>query len=156
MSHPVWHLWVDDFPAFPTEGYVIVPWRVIVTTPGFCWQTCCDTAMPFFPFNDVATLTRSRSNKSWESNGTPPLMPTPPRNKALSRDYCLPPLSLNKALLNPYFWGGWHWGGPLRLPLTNQGVSVASRGHPIPPTDSSRVWSLNSLENSHPKDPGMS
>ena len=41
---------------------------------------------------------------SWESKGTPP-MPPPPGNKALLRDY-LPLVSLNKALLGPYFLGG--------------------------------------------------
>ena len=40
---------------------------------------------------------------------TPP--PTyPPRNKALLRAY-YPLVSLNKALLNPYFWGGYVRGG---------------------------------------------
>ena len=36
---------------------------------------------------------------------TPP-MPPPPGNKALLRDYENPLVSLNKALLGPYFLGG--------------------------------------------------
>ena len=36
----------------------------------------------------------------------PPNVPTPPRNKGLIRAY-QPLVSLNKALLNPYFWGGY-------------------------------------------------
>ena len=38
------------------------------------------------------------------------LLYPPPRNKALLRAY-EPLVSLNKALLNPYFWGGYVKGG---------------------------------------------
>ena len=47
--------------------------------------------------------------RSWEFK-VPPPKATPPINKALLRDY-LPLVSLNKALLNPYFWGGVRLGG---------------------------------------------
>ena len=43
--------------------------------------------------------------QSWEPKGTPPMPPPPPRSKALLRDY-QPLVSLNKALLGPYFLGG--------------------------------------------------
>ena len=46
---------------------------------------------------------------SWESK-VPPPKATPPINKALLRDY-LPLVSLNKALLGPYFLGGVALGG---------------------------------------------
>ena len=59
---------------------------------------------------------------SWEPKGTPPPPQgatwEPPRNSRgpLLRDY-LPLVSLNKALLGPYFLGGGGpGGGPLRLP----------------------------------------
>ena len=53
---------------------------------------------------------------SWESKGIPPNA-TPPRNKALLRDY-EPLVSLNKALYirGLISWGGWLWGGTLRFP----------------------------------------
>ena len=46
---------------------------------------------------------------SWLGNLPPPNVP-PPRNKALLRAYS-PLVSLNKALLSPYFWGGYVRGG---------------------------------------------
>ena len=52
-------------------------------------------------------------NTSFHGNlrGHPKTSP-PPRNKVRLSDYS-PLVSLNKALLGPYFLGGWHWGSPL-------------------------------------------
>ncbi len=50
---------------------------------------------------------------SWESKGTPP-MPPPQEIAGLIKGLWSPPLSLNaKALIRPYFLGGWHRGAPL-------------------------------------------
>ena len=49
---------------------------------------------------------------SWESK-VPPPQSYPPISKALLRDYENPLVSLNKALLGPYFLGGVALGGPL-------------------------------------------
>ena len=54
-------------------------------------------------------------NISWESKGTPPYATFTPQeiNKALFRDYENPLVSLNRALLGPYFLGGGLGGGTL-------------------------------------------
>ena len=54
----------------------------------------------------------------FHGNPSNPLSPKqpPPRNKALLRVY-YPLVSLNKALLTPYSWGGVALGGVARIPL---------------------------------------
>ena len=57
------------------------------------------------------------SHGLWESHG----QPTPRNDKALIRAY-EPLVSLNKALLRPYFWGGYVKGGrfPSEMMYLNQ------------------------------------
>ena len=51
------------------------------------------------------------SNKAFRQGGfCPPSVTPPPRNRALLQAY-QPLVSLNKALLNPYFWRGIRLGG---------------------------------------------